>query len=198
MLCLQYMLNCSSDDEDDLLFVPKRQKHGVASESDSEVSTKTGSVSSKYSLKALPKSVVKSPEDSVPLPDPFILPKNYRPNVTSALSTGKMTMETSKAFLSAVASAMFTYKKYPTNDDYSNVARTIITKYPFMKSPTGKPYVNPYHVYAMLNVFFMYRVQLLLDSRTALKSEGGRKSQDHQKKCRVKPLLNQIKKKAQQ
>ena len=145
--------NCPSNDEDDLLFLPKRQKPGVLSESDSEVSTKTSIVSSKYCLKSLPKSVVKSPEDNVPLPDPFTLPKNYRPDVASALSTGKMTMETTRAFLSTVASAMFTYKRYPTNDDYSNVARTIITKYPFMKSPTGKPYVSPFHVlYTMLNV----------------------------------------------
>ena len=55
-----------------------------------------------------------------------------------------MTFETNKSFLSAVATAMFTYKKYPTSDDYNNFAlrRVIIHKYPFMKSPTGKPYVS--------------------------------------------------------
>ena len=138
-------ITCSSSDEDDLKFVSKRRKPEIV-ESDGEVSTPTSSdipsVSFKYSLKGLPKSVVKSPEDAIPLPDPFVLPKNYRPDVASAFSTGQMTMETTKSFLSAVASAMFTFKRYPTNDDYSNVARTIVTKYPFMKSPTGKPHVS--------------------------------------------------------
>lgn len=84
----------------------------------------------------------KSKEDGVPLPDPFELPKNFRPDVASALASGKMTLETNTFFLSTVAGAMFTYKRYPTSDDYTNVARTICAKYPFMKSPTGKPYVS--------------------------------------------------------
>lgn len=142
----------SSSDEDDLQFVSKRKKPVIQSDSDSEVSTISSSASSKYTLKGLPKSVVKSPEDAIPLPDPFKLPKNYRPDVGSALSTGKMTMETTKAFLSAIASAMFSYKRYPTNDDYSNVARTIIAKYPFMKSPTGKPHVSVYHIHVHITV----------------------------------------------
>ena len=93
-------------------------------------------------MKALPKSVSKTEEDSVPLPDPFILPKNFRPDVMIALKSGEMTYETTKAFLTAVASSMFTYKRYPTAEDYINVARTVIAKYPFMKSPTGKPHVS--------------------------------------------------------
>ena len=64
--------------------------------------------------------------------------------MASALSTGMITTETTKSFLSAVASAMFTFKRYPTNDDYSNVACTIVTKYPFLKSPMGKPHVSVY------------------------------------------------------
>ena len=53
-----------------------------------------------------------------------------------------MNQETNKAFLSSVASSMFSFKRYPTHNDYVNVARTIVGKYPFMKSPTGKPYVS--------------------------------------------------------
>ena len=78
-----------------------------------------------------------SKEDNIPLSDPFELPKNFCPDVASALASGRMTLETNTFFLSTVASAMF-----PTSDDYRNVARAIGTKYPFMKSPTGKPYVS--------------------------------------------------------
>ena len=84
----------------------------------------------------------KTKEDGIPLPDPFDLPKNFRPDVASALASGRMTLETNRFFLSTVAGAMFTHKLYPTSDDYMNVARSICSKYPFMKSPTGKPYVS--------------------------------------------------------
>lgn len=96
----------------------------------------------------------KTAEDSIPLPDPFILPKNFRPDVTTALQSGKMTYETGRAFLTAVASSMFTYKRYPTADDYINVACTIIEKYPFMKSHTGKPY------YVSLLMVYLHGVKL--------------------------------------
>ncbi len=55
-----------------------------------------------------------------------------------------MTISTNKAFLSTVTASMFSHKRYPSADDYTNVARTIVQKYPFMKSPTGKPYVSFY------------------------------------------------------
>ena len=86
--------------------------------------------------------LIKSKEDNVPLPDLFELPKNVRPDVASALASGKVTLETNAFFLSTIAGAMFTYKQYPTSDDYKNVARAICAKYPFMKAPTGKPYVS--------------------------------------------------------
>ena len=64
------------------------------------------------------------------------------PDVTHALKAKKMTLETDKAFLSSAAGAMFSYKRYPSGADFYNVAREIVTKYPFMKSPVGKPYVR--------------------------------------------------------
>ena len=90
----------------------------------------------------MPKAICKTEQDSVPLPDPFELPKHYRPDVEVALKSGKMTIDATKALLSTVAAAMFAYKRYPTADDYSNVARVVIHHYPFMKSLTGKPYVS--------------------------------------------------------
>ena len=44
--------------------------------------------------------------------------------------------------MNTIAGATFTYKRYPTSNDYANVARAIYAKYPFMKVPTGKPYVS--------------------------------------------------------
>ena len=87
----------------------------------------------------MPNAVSKTKDDAVPLPDPFELPKNYRPDVDAALKTGCMTLETNKSFLSTVAAAIFVY---PTADDYNNVARVIIQMYPFMRSSTGKPCVS--------------------------------------------------------
>ena len=42
-----------------------------------------------------------------PLPDPFPFPKNFSSEVELALSSQKMTKETTSAFLSQIASAMF-------------------------------------------------------------------------------------------
>ena len=89
------------------------------------------------------KKFIKTEDDCIPLPDPFPLPKNFRSDVEISLKSGNMTRESKSAFLSAVASAMLQYKKYPTKEDYICVARSIILKYPFMKSPTGATYVSP-------------------------------------------------------
>ena len=69
-----------------------------------------------------------------PLPYPFPLPENYRPDVEVALSSGKMTAETRKAFLSQVAALIFSKKRYPTREEFQRVALDIITQYPFLVS----------------------------------------------------------------
>ena len=46
------------------------------------------------------------------------------------------------SFLSAVASAMLVYKRYPSKDDYISVARSVIEKYSFMSSLVGTPYLS--------------------------------------------------------
>ena len=143
----------SSSSEDDITPM-KRKRANIIDSDDSGSEDKQlrleAPKKSKFVLKNLPNSIVKKPtkteDDKVPLPDPFILPKNYTPDVVSALKLGKMTLQTNKAFLSAVASSMFESKLYPSTDDYNNVARSIIAKYPFMKSPTGKPYVSSYNL----------------------------------------------------
>ena len=132
-------------DDNDLL--PSRKKLKVILDSDNESEesfcvsvTKPSLEKTKESKFLVKKSMISKTEDeNIPLPDPFELPKNFRPDVASALKLGKMTLSTNRAFLSSIASAMFVYK---SSDDYINVARSIVNRYPFMKSPTGKPYVS--------------------------------------------------------
>ena len=85
---------------------------------------------------------MKTEDDTVPLPDPFPLPKYYRADVETALVSGKMTKETMSTFLSAIASAMLVFKCYPTREDYICVARSVLQKYSFISSPAGTPYVS--------------------------------------------------------
>ena len=103
----------------------------------SDMSSASSSTNSK-------KKVIKTDDDKVPLPDPFPLPKRYRPEVERALKEGVMSNNTRSHFLSAVASAMLTYKMYPTKHDYTCVARTIVRNYSFLKAPpgAGSPHVS--------------------------------------------------------
>lgn len=66
------------------------------------------------------------------LPDPFPLPRNFRPDVEFALKAGKMTTTTSTAFYSQVAAAIFGYKQYPSAEEFLRVAMDIAKKYPFL------------------------------------------------------------------
>lgn len=91
----------------------------------------------------LPKTIRKNKDQESPLPNPFELPKNFRPDVAAALETGQMNRETTKAFISTVASCIFRFKKYPTTEELTDVARCIVEKYPFMKGKK-KPYVSIY------------------------------------------------------
>ncbi len=84
----------------------------------------------------------KDEDDNTPLPQPFPLPKHYRLDVERALASGKMTKDTTCAFLSAVAAAMLVYKQYPSKSDYVNVSRSVVEKYSFFSSPAGTPYVS--------------------------------------------------------
>ena len=113
----------------------------VHSYSDDKVTGAIGS--SKYIFKELPKHVLVSTEDSViQFPDPYIVPGHFSQDVITCLTNAKMTKETQNAFLSGVASHVFQIKRKPSAEDMINVSRAIIAKYPFMRSPTGSPYVS--------------------------------------------------------
>uniref|UniRef100_A0A1X7STT4 Uncharacterized protein n=1 Tax=Amphimedon queenslandica TaxID=400682 RepID=A0A1X7STT4_AMPQE len=62
-------------------------------------------------------------------------------DVEADVKIGKMSFK-SRVFMSDTASSMLAFKKYPTRDDYANVARTVLKEYPFLKSApgSGTPY----------------------------------------------------------
>ena len=91
------------------------------------------------------RKIVKTEDDSMPLPDPFPLPKHYPQDIESALQR-KMSSKEKQRFISEVASAMLRFKRYPSHEDYLCVARTVMEKYPFLKSSGAKPYVSVMHV----------------------------------------------------
>jgi len=113
--------------------------------------------SKEYILVGVPKSIKKTKEESTPLPDPFPLPTNFRPDVHLCLVKKKMTKASRAAFYTAVAAAMFQYKRYPSRDDFVSVARQIIAKYPFL----GSKSFGASHVRSLL-VFSMHALPFLM------------------------------------
>jgi hypothetical protein len=113
----------------------KRKKQIIQSDSDEE------ELKIQPPTKAKKQKFHKTEDDSIPLPDPFPLPKHYPTSIETALKRGNMAYKEKQAFLSEVASAILRFKRYPTHDDYVCVARSVTNKYPFLKSTCGKPYV---------------------------------------------------------
>ena len=79
----------------------------------SDEDTVPGKVEEVTSVKHIRK---KSKLKEEPLPDPFVLPENYRPDVEVALKSGKM-------------------KRYPTREEFLRVALDVVRRYPFLESP---------------------------------------------------------------
>ena len=72
----------------------------------------------------------------------YIVPVHFGQDVIEGLATGKMNTATQNGFLSGVASHVFQLKRKPSTEDLINVSQAMITKYPFMRSLTGSPYVS--------------------------------------------------------
>lgn len=122
----------SSESADDELTLPHTSTQTISP--DSECSGPEPQTKSNFVLMDVPKMIKKTKEESTPLPDPFPLPQNLRPDVHLALTTKRMTKTTRATFFSTIAAAMFQYKRYPSRDDYVCVARQIVSKYPFLGS----------------------------------------------------------------
>ena len=134
-----------SDDEDDTASLLKDEV------------TVLDEPSCSYGQSNTPKSTstgVKKKTTEKPLPDPFPLPAHFRPDVELGLESGKMSREAKKAFLSSVASAIFTFKKYPSGDEFTRVACEIVKRYPFLKPPDASPTVSSSssHVYMYVKI----------------------------------------------
>ena len=119
----------------------KKRLHSLTLISDEEESTADSNSTVVLTKK---KRIDKGSDDTVPLPKPFPLPKHYRQDIETALRNKQMTRETRSAFFTAIASSMLNYKRYPTSDDYKNVAQSIITSYEFLgcKANYGTPEVS--------------------------------------------------------
>ena len=80
--------------------------------STTEISVTQVDSSSYKKLKLELPEIISKKGNEKPLPHPFPLPANYRPEVELCLKSGKMTTEARKHFLSAIASAIFSFKRY--------------------------------------------------------------------------------------
>ena len=81
------------------------------------------------------------------------MPVHFSQDVTECLSARKMTKETLNSFLSGMASHVFQIKRKPSREDLINVSRSVIVKYPFLRSPTGSPYVSMVAITTNFNLF---------------------------------------------
>lgn len=86
---------------------------------------------------------MKTPDDKIPLPDPYPLPKHFKSAVEADLKSHSMSTSTYRLFISDVASSMLAYKQYPTDEDCTTVTIAIFKEYPFLKPiGCGTPYVS--------------------------------------------------------
>lgn len=68
----------------------------------------------------MPSHVIIKKQDEKPLPVPFVFPSNYRPEVELGLKSGRMSKDAKKHYLSSVAAAMYSYKKYVSKLCHNN------------------------------------------------------------------------------
>ena len=123
---------------------PRSKSQLFVNEEESVVSTdgslnkSSGSSSSTTEPSVKRPKIVKNEDDSIPLPDPFPLPKHYPHDIQCALNMKKMSIKDKQSFVSEIASSMLRFKRYPTCDDYLCVAKTVLDKYPFLKTSDKK------------------------------------------------------------
>ena len=73
------------------------------------------------------------------IPSPFPFPPHYTLDIELGLKLKQLQPRQQAKLITRIANVMLLYKRYPTKLDYENVARDLVAKYPFLKSP-----INPY------------------------------------------------------
>ena len=71
------------------------------------------------------------------LPRPFSLPSNFSHSVVSGLEEKHLVGKARTKFITAIASAMFQHKSYPTRDEYDHVVQQVFRKWPFLRVRNG-------------------------------------------------------------
>lgn len=121
----------------------------------------------------------------------FVFPKNFAPHVELGLKNKDMSITATRTFYTTVARAMFVHKRYPSSIEFDAVARLIVGKFPFLKSPIGDGHVRTVlmnYVCMMINKYFFIRVMCLLSSRIVSRISGGQHPLCHSP---VQPVFHQ-------
>jgi hypothetical protein len=84
--------------------------------------------------------VMKSGNNTGTITDTFSLPVNFSPHVENALAEKAMMSRLFATFIPTIARAVFAVKRYPSAAEYDILAKLVVDKYPFMKSPLGCGY----------------------------------------------------------
>lgn len=75
------------------------------------------------------------------IPSPFPFPTHFTNDIELGLTLKKLHPNQQSKLCTRIAHVMLLYKQYPTKVEFENVARELIAKYPFLKSPVD-PYVS--------------------------------------------------------
>ena len=100
-------------DEEEVISVMSGRKRAhvlIESDEECEIDVDESGPSYKKFKSELPEVIEKKSTER-PLPHPFPLPNNYRPDVELCLKKKRMTAEARRHFHSAVAGAMFNFKR---------------------------------------------------------------------------------------
>lgn len=66
----------------------------------------------------------------VQLPNPFPFPKYLPPDVEAAIRTGEVSRAAQNGLLASIIHSVFQHKRYLTENDYINLSKQIMDKYP--------------------------------------------------------------------
>ena len=78
-----------------------------------------------------------SKKQEPPLPRPFDPPVNFSPLVMVGLEAEYLVGNAGIKIITAIANAIFRYKRYPTDEEYHRVAQQVVRKWKFLDTGSG-------------------------------------------------------------